>query len=284
MRARTLHLSLAPLALVLMSGCATEKPDVADSPNVADERLVGHVHGLGVDPADDALYAAGHYGVFRIDGGVPTRVAGRWQDTMAFTVTGPNTFLGSGHPDMREDRPTHLGLIESTDAAETWEPLSLAGEADFHALEVIGDRVVGYDSTSGQILTTTDRTSWDVVTRGQFIDLATAPGSDDQLLATTGKGQLVAIGLDGASKPLAGAPTLVWIDSTPDGRIVGTGPKGEVYVANRIGGRWEQRGTANGDPTTLEAGDTAWYLATHTGIYESSDDGATWSIVVDFAL
>ena len=60
--------------------------------------------------------------MFRIDEhGTATRIADRWQDTMAFTVTvtGAGTFLGSGHPDLREDLPPHLGLIESTDAGET---------------------------------------------------------------------------------------------------------------------------------------------------------------------
>lgn len=38
----------------------------------------GHVHALGVDPADGVLYAAGHYGVFRVPvTGEPTRVADR---------------------------------------------------------------------------------------------------------------------------------------------------------------------------------------------------------------
>ena len=45
----------------------------------------------------------------------PVRVADRYQDTMGFTVNGPNTFLGSGHPDFVADPdfPTRLGLIRS---------------------------------------------------------------------------------------------------------------------------------------------------------------------------
>jgi hypothetical protein len=33
---------------------------------------------------------------------------------MGFTIVGPNRFLGSGHPDLRDDLPPLLGLIEST--------------------------------------------------------------------------------------------------------------------------------------------------------------------------
>src|SRR5690606_9410853 len=69
-----------------------------------------------------------------------------YQDTMAFTVIGPGHFLGSGHPDGREDLPPFLGLIESADAGETWREVALTGEADFHLLVAAGDRVYGFGS------------------------------------------------------------------------------------------------------------------------------------------
>jgi hypothetical protein len=70
-----------------------------------------HVHGLGINPKDGALFVATHTGLFRAGEGEPkaTRVADRFQDTMGFTVVGPNRFLGSGHPEghvrelLRED-------------------------------------------------------------------------------------------------------------------------------------------------------------------------------------
>ena len=279
---RLIVISAAAAAALLVSGCASETPNEPGTPSAGDEHLIGHVHGLGIDPADGTLYAAGHYGVFRIDeDGAPTRIADRWQDTMAFTVSGPHTFLGSGHPDLREDLPPHLGLIESTDGARTWQPLSLQGEADFHALEVVGDRVFGYDSTSGQIRSTTDRTSWETVTTGQFIDLAPVPGKTDRILATTGKGELVEIALDGETSALAGAPTLVWIDTTPGGMLVGVGPRGAVYAADKVTGEWKQQGVVSGQPTALDATDAVWHVATDSGIYASEDLGATWLGVVD---
>ena len=76
-----------------------------------------HVHGLGINPADDALFIATHTGLFRVAGDSrnAARVADRYQDTMGFSVVGPNRFLGSGHPDAREQgQPPLLGLIQST--------------------------------------------------------------------------------------------------------------------------------------------------------------------------
>lgn len=53
---------------------------------------------------------------------------------MGFTIAGPQHFLGSGHPDLREKLPSRLGLIASTDNGQSWQQLSLLGKADFHAL------------------------------------------------------------------------------------------------------------------------------------------------------
>jgi hypothetical protein len=96
-------LSVAAAALFLVTGCAgngstTPHDDVAADTDASDDAL-GHIHGLGVDPGDGTLYAATHFGVFRVgDDGSLARVADRWQDTMAFTVIGPGHFSGQWAP------------------------------------------------------------------------------------------------------------------------------------------------------------------------------------------
>jgi hypothetical protein len=74
----------------------------APSLPVAEDPGVVHVHGLGINPKDGGLYAATHTGLFVIGDGTATRVSGRLQDTMGFTVVGPDHFIGSGHPDFRD--------------------------------------------------------------------------------------------------------------------------------------------------------------------------------------
>jgi len=65
-----------------------------------------HVHGLGINPADGSLFIATHTGLFRVgkDSRKAIRIADRYQDTMGFSIVGPNRFLGSGHPDAREQQ------------------------------------------------------------------------------------------------------------------------------------------------------------------------------------
>jgi hypothetical protein len=128
------------LVAIALVGCGNE-PEKAPrgSAPVGDPGIV-HVHGLGRNPADGSLMIATHTGLFRAgaEGGKPERVAGRFQDTMGFTVVGPDHFLGSGHPASVDD-PAFLGLIESRDAGNNWRPISLRGEVDFHVLESQGD-------------------------------------------------------------------------------------------------------------------------------------------------
>jgi hypothetical protein len=110
-----------------------------------------HVHGLGIDPADGSLFVATHTGLFRVEEGETkaTRIAGRYQDTLGFTIVAADRFLGSGHADLKEARekswPPLLGSIESRDHGNSWTSISLLGEADIHVLRSSGDRVYGFD-------------------------------------------------------------------------------------------------------------------------------------------
>jgi len=175
---------------------------------------IGHVHGIGVDPADDDLYIGAHFGLFSIDEQGTVRLVGeRRNDTMAFTVTGPNRFLASGHPALTDnDQPVHLGLIESRDAGRSWQPVSLSGEADFHALEVRHGRTWGVDSAGGRLLTSTDPAQWTVLTRRPLLDIAVEPRAANRALATTPSGKLVSFRTNGFRVAISQAPR--WLTST----------------------------------------------------------------------
>jgi photosystem II stability/assembly factor-like uncharacterized protein len=271
-------LTLVVLGAVLVtSACgdnsSTAVPDGEDT-------SVGHIHGLGVDPADRSLYVATHFGLFRInEGGQSSRVADRYQDTMAFTVVGPSHFLGSGHPDLREDLPAHLGLIESTDAGETWTPLALQGEADFHILEPAGDAIFAFDAGSGRLLRTEDRKTFDEVSQGPLISLA-AVDEGAALIATNGEGQLVSIDPKSGETRELGGPTMVYLDTTPDGTLAGIDVNGLVRVSTDTGRTWREVGSIRGQPSAFTISDQGWYASTETTVYQSTDDGDSWSRVL----
>jgi hypothetical protein len=270
--------------VVLVATALIRRDDASpDGSELPDATEVGHVHGLGTDPADGTVYVAAHYGVFRIDadGGLQ-RVADRWQDTMAFTVVGPRHFVASGHPDPAEDQPSSLGLIESRDAALTWKSLSLAGEADFHALEAGADRTWGYDSVSGQLLTSTDQRQWDAVAASQVVDLAADPDDPDRVLATTPTGTLVGYRADGSEPETVAAPAMFLVDWPEADLLVGIGADGALQRSDDAGRTWTSAGRAPGEPHALEITEDAWHVASSSGLYVSNDQGSTWNNVFTY--
>jgi hypothetical protein len=70
--------------LLMLAGCASEDEPAADAalPEVTLEEDPGlaHVHGLGVNPADDLLYVATHFGLWRVDDDGAERVGNHYLD------------------------------------------------------------------------------------------------------------------------------------------------------------------------------------------------------------
>ncbi|WP_111136002.1 F510_1955 family glycosylhydrolase [Micromonospora deserti] len=240
------------------------------------DSVLSHVHGLGVNPADGQLYVATHHGVFRLSGAQATRVGNGRQDTMGFTVTGPDEFLASGHPAPGEDGPRHLGLIRSTDAGRTWQSLSLAGQADFHLLRFSRGVVYGLDSTSGALMASSDRVSWQTRSTVEAYDLAIDPHRPDTLLATTEQGMRRSTDGGRTWEP-AGGPPAVLLHWSPR-ELVAVTADGTLVRSVDGAATWSSTaGRAPGAPVALTVHENVVYLATEEGrVLRSADAGATW--------
>ena len=284
--------ALAAAALAAGAVVLTQSGDDGESlraasglPPVEVETGVVHVHGLGVDPGDGVLYAATHSGLFRVpEQGKAARVANRAQDTMGFSIVGPGKFIGSGHPDFREDdvRPPLLGLIESDDRGETWDRISLHGEADFHALHAAHGNVYGYDSTSQTFMVSQDRKDWDRRSQLPMADFAVDPTNPDTLLATTEQGVVRSTDGGRAWTPVAGAPTLVVLSWAEQGQLYGVTPDGTVQRSEDGGVTWGERGSVGGEPEAITVDvrggeETLYVAASDRGIVASTDQGRTFT-------
>lgn len=242
---------------------------------------IEHVHGLGVDPDDGVLYAGTHYGLIRVpEQGQATRVADRVQDFMGFTVVGPDHYLASGHPGEGQDGPSSLGLIESTDGGETWESLSMAGQADFHSLEARHDNVYGLNSLTGELMVTQDKQNWETLTQIPMADFAVSPTDPDVLLSTTEQG--LARSDDGGRtfQLVDNAPVMQLVSWAEDGTIVGVEPDGTVQASTDDGQSWQARGALEAAPHALTAAsDDQIFAATEGAILSSEDGGRKFSVL-----
>lgn len=276
---------IAVAALIGLAVVVLAERDGTSDPAVTADAGVSHVHGLGVNPADGSLIVATHYGAFRIapDSDRAERIGASFQDTMGFTVAGPNEFLGSGHPDVagiQAGDPTRLGLIESIDAGETWTILSLGGEADFHALATAHERVFGWDAGSGRFLVSEDRRAWEERSTVELFGFVVDPRDADHIVAATPNG--LAESVDGGrSWSDADGPALVVLSWPAGSGAWGADAEGKVWRASASG--WERAGTLPGSPQAFLATDDALFAAVHdegglTTIHRSRDGGESWQL------
>ncbi|MGH2372826.1 MAG: F510_1955 family glycosylhydrolase, partial [bacterium] len=139
--ARWVILAVAAIALVAGGSIVYfSRPGATAGPKGAAVSAIEHVHGLAVDPSrPEVLWIGTHGSLIRVTGGKQWRRIGpQTYDMMGFNIhpTEPNVLLTSGHPGSRDRRPNPLGVEISRDAGQTWQPLAMAGLADFHAMTI----------------------------------------------------------------------------------------------------------------------------------------------------
>ena len=207
------------------AGSAAEG-DASASPFVVElSTPLDHVH--AVTYLDGALLVGTHTGLVEIDtatGAVDLRGTSR-DDFMGLAASG-SSLVASGHPGAGSTLPDPLGLLVSPDGGATWEPVSLTGEIDFHALAADGDTIAG-SATAGQILYSTDGgRTWEPIAQGEATSLA---WHDGRLWLADGSTLSVWTPGDATPTPVAepggvlvaadAAGTRLWV-LQPDGSVV----------------------------------------------------------------
>ncbi|WP_374107316.1 F510_1955 family glycosylhydrolase [Cryobacterium sp. 1639] len=301
---------IAAGAVVTLAGCSTADDSLSPpTPSTAFE----HIHGLGADPASGNTYVATHQGVWFLptDGlpdtyltGAPrsttaelTQIGDRAPDAMGFTVSPSGDLFMSGHPDPTEQSASaapNLGLVSSSDQAQTWDTVSLRGQTDFHDLDTVtlptGElRVYGYDAQQGVLLISNDSGfTWTKGATAPIRDLTADPSDPDRVIATTADGLIESTDGGRTFGGASDSPVLLLVDifdENAGGQLVGVDPAGALWRQEESG-LWTQTGEANGAPEAFSAvdGSSPWILvADQRGISASPDFGATWTPVLSNA-
>lgn len=271
-----LRLAAAVVTAAATAAVATGCGDDVGSGDVAKAIAIEHVHGLGVNPADDALYVATHDGLLRVEpgSGAVATVGETKKDTMGFTVLQPDQFLGSGHPGRGEGGPRSLGLIASDDGGRSWENVSLSGKADLHILRYGSGRIYAVDALTRQLLVSDDEgRNWKHrKAPGGLIDLAPDPADPNHVLAATQSGLLESP--DGGARWRRIGPDVGLLSWPDPGRLFLVNAAGLAQSSGDGGLSWQALGVIGAQPSAFVADDlTHLYAARVDGTLLASDDG-----------
>jgi hypothetical protein len=278
---RSTLVALLAVTVLLAGACSS----TGTSSTRGDTRGLAHIHGLGVNPGDGALYAGTHYGVYRLASERdPELVGDVVQDFMGFTVAGPDHFLGSGHPGEEDrDHPPNLGLIESTNSGKSWTSLSMNGEADFHSLDYRHGIVYGLDSGSRTLMVSADKRTWDGRAAISAVDIAVSPENPNEILATTADGLARSFDQGKSFAPVGTQPPMVLLSWPDEGPVIAVDPTGTVYASEDSGTTWQARRPLGERPQALlAAGGGMVFVATEAGIQRSIDNGTTFEAFYAF--
>lgn len=251
MRAVVVATALAALTLAACGGDPEPGPERA--PGFAMEDALVHVHGLGV--AGGEVLIATHTGLWAAAPGEreARRRGDSRRDVMGFTALGRERLLGSGHPDLRQGGPPHVGLVESRDLGQTWRTVALRGDADFHALTASGDAVYGFDGLSGRLLASADGgRGWRARrSPGALIAIAADP-QDGRRVAALAEDRRIWLSTDGARSWRRAAqqrPGL--LAYARDGRLYSVAADGRISATDDDGASWKRLATAGARPTAV---------------------------------
>ncbi|RJT96652.1 exo-alpha-sialidase [Arthrobacter frigidicola] len=232
---------------------------------------------MSIDPATNRILLATHDGLFDVSQ-APAVQVGPTIDLMGFTTGADGTLYASGHPSPGTDLPNPVGLIESTDAGQSWRPLSRQGESDFHALAATSSGLVGHD---GELLTSTDKTKWEPSAADIPAHHLAGSTTSDVVLATTEDGLQRSADSGRTWSPVPGAPLLA-LTAFAGSDAVGIAADGQVHTSIDGGLTWRERGTIDNQPAAIAAtrtsdGTLRVWAATDSGVQVSSDNGLTFT-------
>jgi photosystem II stability/assembly factor-like uncharacterized protein len=177
-----------------------------------------HIHGLSYSADGTQLYIPMHHGLAIYSGGQWSTAPGPEHDYMGFAVT-RQFFYSSGHPAPGAPLKNPFGLIKSTDQGQTWEPLGLSGEADFHLL------ATGYHTNTVYVFTPTPNSRMPQAGLYYTID----DGKQWRMAQHTG---------------LLGSPTSLAVHPTQS-QVVALGTRNGLYLSQDSGANFQRLANAS---------------------------------------
>jgi hypothetical protein len=260
--------------------------------------ILTHIHGLSFSPDGTQLFIPSHHGLAIYSQGKWSPAPGPQHDYMGFSVTGEFLY-SSGHPAPDSSLQNPFGLIKSRDGGRTWEPLGLAGEADFHLLATSYETnaVYVYNPAANSRMpepglhgTTNDGQQWQTAksmgVSGRVFALAVHPTDAKQVAMGTADGLFLSDDMGDHFQQVSHGMRVLSLFFAHDGEHLWWGGMAERPTLNRLNLQTAQSASLPLPPLERDAVSyiaqnpvrhQEWAIATFLrDVYLSFDGGKTW--------
>lgn len=258
--------------------------------------LLIHLHGLAFSPDGGSLLVSSHVGLTAWQQDRWSHALESGLDITGFSVAARGLYA-SGHPAPGSGLRNPLGLARSEDGLR-WQPLALAGEADFHliaasyraeAIYVLSHLPNPAMPSPGIHLTRDEGKTWRRAAarglRGEVLGLAAHPFQADTVAAATDRGLYLSRDSGEQFRALFGSQAVTAAAFALDGERVLFTPA----LSNEVRVMPIERGRRSLAHLPRMRGDYATHLALHPfdaraiavgtrrkDVYLSADGGQTW--------
>lgn len=286
-----------PFVLLALSACGGDDEQAAqDSAPAAAPGTTTDIVSIAIDPSDGTLLAGSGPAFYRLPPGAKepemakgalstAKGTGSLTKDVVVRFEKPGTIIASGHSG-EAALPPVLGILRSTDMGESWQPISGLGEADYHEIELVGDRIFALRNEDPGMIQISDDggKTWDTREAPSVaapIDVAVNPGDPKIWAVSTEQGIFVSRneGRSWRQRDTTFGARIAW--GAPDA-LYAAGKDGKVKRSADEGDSWQEVGTIGAGPKELIVSPKGELYASVSGpeIRRSTDGGKTWSKVI----
>jgi photosystem II stability/assembly factor-like uncharacterized protein len=283
-----------PLVLLALSACGGDDGEEAAAPTAAPGTSADIVS-IAIDPADGTLLAGSGPAFYRLPPGTEKpelakgalstpKGSGTLTKDVVVRFEKPGTIIASGHSGQAALPPV-LGILRSTDFGDTWEPISGLGEADYHEIEISGNRIFALRNEDPGMIQVSDDggKTWETVEAPSVaapIDVSVNPADPKTWAVSTDQGVFVSAneGKSWRQRDTTFGARIAWGEAA----LYAAGKDGKVKTSTDSGGSWQDVGSIGAGPKELIVGPKGELYASVAGpeIRKSADGGKSWTKVI----